>query len=430
MGLVTASSVNASFSTADPNVTITGASNTFGNISASASSTVNNAFAYTVANNVVDQHPVPFTITITDNASNTWNAYISHVMNAPALAIGNMSVNDAAGNGNGILDPGETATFTIANLNNGHSASVAATAVLTTTSPYITVNTPNSNLGVINPSASSNASFSVTMSPSMQIGSTFPLTITTTAGGYSATYTFIITAGDQIEDFETGTFSAYPWVMTGDLPWTITSITPFQGTYSARSGAITDNQASEMKVTTNVLSADSISFYYSVSSEATYDFLRFYIDNTMMGEWSGTVAWTYSSYPVTSGVHVFRWVYSKDVYLAAGSDRAWIDNINFPPMNLITGVSTAAPTAYSALSIYPNPADGMLNIIYNLDETGFTSLQVFNSIGQEMKSLTRNEKQSAGNHHEAISTSGLNAGLYFVKLTTENGNRIQKFMVK
>src|SRR5258706_2131006 len=295
--LVTASSANASFSTADPNVTITGASNTFGNISASASSTVNNAFAYTVANNVVDQHPVPFTITITDNASNTWNAYISHVMNAPALAIGNMSVNDAAGNGNGILDPGETATFTIANLNNGHSASVAATAVLTTTSPYITVNTPNSNLGVINPSASANASFSVTMSPSMQLGSTFPLTITTTAGGYSSTYTFLITARKQIEKFATGKFRAYPWVMTGDLPWTITSITPFQGTYSARSGAITDNQASEMKVTTNVLSADSISFYYSVSSEATYDFLRFYIDNTMMGEWSGTVAWTYSSYP-------------------------------------------------------------------------------------------------------------------------------------
>jgi hypothetical protein len=431
VGTVTANSVNAVISTSDANVTITGPSHSFGNISSSGSSTVNNAFAYTVANNVADQHVVPFTVTITDNASNTWNAYINHTMNAPVLSIGTISVNDVAGNGNGQLDPGETAIFTIVNLNNGHSASLAATAVLTTTDPNITVNAPASvNIGAINPSATVNASFSVSMAPSMQIGSTFPLTITTTAGGYSATYTFVITAGDQIEDFETGTFTAYPWVMAGTLPWTISTTNSFQGTYNARSGVITDDETSEMKVTMNVLGADSVSFYYNVSSESGYDFFRFYIDNTMMGEWSGTVAWTYAAYPVPLGVHALRWVYSKDIYLAAGSDRVRVDNINFPPMNFITGVTAAAPVASTELSIYPNPADDVLNIAYHLDEGGFTSLQVFNSIGQEVKSLSRNENQSAGDHHAAINTSGLDGGFYFVKLTTENGNKIQKFIVR
>src|SRR5262249_10877475 len=58
VGTVTAGNVNATFSTADPNVTITDAANGFGNITASSSSAVNNAFAYTVANNVPDQHIV------------------------------------------------------------------------------------------------------------------------------------------------------------------------------------------------------------------------------------------------------------------------------------------------------------------------------------------------------------------------------------
>jgi hypothetical protein len=352
-------------------------------------------------------------------------------MNAPVLAIGNMSINDAAGNGNGQLDPGETATFTIVNLNNGHSASLAATAVLSSTDPNITVNAPASiNIGVINPSASANAVFSVTMAPSMQIGSVFPLTITTTAGGYSATYTFMITAGDQIEDFETGNFTAYPWVMAGNLPWTITTTAPFQGVYNARSGAITDNQTSEMKVTMNVLAVDSVSFYYNVSSEQDYDFFKFYIDNTLMGQWSGTVAWTYASYPVTVGIHSLRWIYSKDIYVSAGTDRARIDNINFPPMNLITDVSSTIPLLSSELNVYPNPASDVLNITYNLDKGGFTSLQVFSAIGQEVKALAKNENQSAGNHQAAINTSGLNAGLYFVKLTTENGNKVQKFIVR
>ena len=430
VGQVTANSVNAVISTADPNVTITDPSNGFGNISASGSASVNNAFAYTVAGNVADQHTVPFTITITDNASNTWNASINHVMNAPVLSIGSMTVNDASGNGNGQLDPGETATFTIVNFNNGHSATIAATAVLTTTSPFITINTPNANLGVINPSTSANASFSVTMSPSMQVGSTFPLTITTTAGGYSATNIFTITAGDQIEDFETGTFTAYPWVMSGNLPWTISTTSTFQGVYNARSGAIGNSQSSEMKVTMNVLGADSISFYYNVSSEASYDFFKFYIDNTMMGQWSGTVAWTYVAYPVTTGVHDFRWVYEKDNYLAGGSDRVRIDNINFPPVNFITGISSSGTASHGSLNVYPNPADGLLNVTYNLDEAGYALLQVFNSLGQEVKSLSRNENQPAGNHQVTLNISGLDAGLYFVKLSTKSDNRILKFMVK
>src|SRR5436853_5986224 len=73
----------------------------------------------------------------------------------------------------------------------------------------------------------------------------------------------------------------------------------------------------------------------------------------------------------------------------------------------ITDVHTPAPAVSSGLSLYPNPSNGLLYITYNLDEAGYTSLQIFNSIGQEVKSLGRSETQAAGNHQATINTSAL-----------------------
>ena len=79
-----------------------------------------------------------------------------------------------------------------------------------------------------------------------------------------------------------------------------------------------------------------ISFFYKVSSEGSYDYLRFYIDNSEMGAWSGEVSWTEAVYPVSSGEHTFRWVYDKDGSVDSGSDRGWIDYIVFPPIGAPT----------------------------------------------------------------------------------------------
>jgi len=134
------------------------------------------------------------------------------------------------------------------------------------------------------------------------------------------------------EDFESGNFLQYPWEMSGDAPWQITANAPYEGTYSARSGDITHSQESDLFITVEVLAPTDLTFYYKVSSEATYDYLRFYVDGVQISSWSGSVPWTLYTYPATAGTHTFQWSYTKDGSVDTGDDAAYVDFIEFPPL--------------------------------------------------------------------------------------------------
>ena len=97
--------------------------------------------------------------------------------------------------------------------------------------------------------------------------------------------------------------------------------------------ALVIRQTSEMEITLNLMTGGDVSFFRKVSSEATYDFLRFYIDNVEQDSWSGELDWAEAIFPVTSGQHTFKWVYDKDQSVANGSDCGWIDYIIFPPLS-------------------------------------------------------------------------------------------------
>jgi subtilisin family serine protease len=132
------------------------------------------------------------------------------------------------------------------------------------------------------------------------------------------------------EDFESGDFLNWPWTQGGDAPWTIDTGNVYEGVYSARSGSISHNQQSSMQMDLYLVAGGDVSFWFNVSSEANYDFLRFYIDGAQQNSWSGSVPWTEATYPVSSGLHTFEWRYDKDGSVSTGSDAAWVDFINFP----------------------------------------------------------------------------------------------------
>jgi len=131
------------------------------------------------------------------------------------------------------------------------------------------------------------------------------------------------------EGFETGDFNRFDWASFGDAEWTVISNEHKSGAYSAKAGSIKDNESTTLQVTIDCFSGE-ISFYYKVSSEQHYDYLRFYIDGEQYDEWSGNKDWTQISYPVTSGRRTFEWTFSKDRSYSYGSDTAWIDDIVFP----------------------------------------------------------------------------------------------------
>jgi len=132
-----------------------------------------------------------------------------------------------------------------------------------------------------------------------------------------------------VEGFEAGDLSQLPWTSHGDSDWFVTSDESFSGTYSAQAGPIGDDTSTTLELTLDCTSGE-ITFFCKVSCEQRYDYLRFFIDGTLEGEWSGDEDWTQVSFPVGAGRRTFEWTYSKDESFSGGSDTAWIDDIVFP----------------------------------------------------------------------------------------------------
>ena len=125
-------------------------------------------------------------------------------------------------------------------------------------------------------------------------------------------------------------FEAAPaavWSAAGVAPWNLhlASASAYEGGFSAQSGLVTHYETSGLRVTVTFPAAGTISFWRLVSSEANYDWLRFYVDGALVDQWSGQLAWAQASYPATAGVHTLEWTYEKDVSVNAGNDAAWID---------------------------------------------------------------------------------------------------------
>jgi len=131
--------------------------------------------------------------------------------------------------------------------------------------------------------------------------------------------------------FEIGSFEP-AWEFSGNEPWTVVTENPYDGIFCAKSGVISDEETSVMETTLQLTSGGDVSFFRKVSTEASYDFLRFYIDDVLQDEWSGELDWSEVSYPVTIGIHTFKWSYDKDQSVANGSDCGWVDYIIFPPL--------------------------------------------------------------------------------------------------
>jgi hypothetical protein len=196
-----------------------------------------------------------------------------------------------------------------------------------------------------------------------------------------------MTIGLMVEDFESGTFGNYPWEFGGDAPWTITNVNPYEGVYSAKSGVINHNQSSALSVTVDVSTYDQISFFYKVSSENNYDYLKFYINGSVAGQWSGEAGWSEASYPVSPGLNTFKWEYVKDYSVVAGQDCAWIDYIVFPafagqfPLAVVTSVNPGTICQGESAQLHAYAMGGTGSYTYEwLPVTGLSNPAIANPV--------------------------------------------------
>ncbi len=130
-----------------------------------------------------------------------------------------------------------------------------------------------------------------------------------------------------LDTFEITQSFAEHWTVGGDVEFFASDTMEVNDMWAGENGNISHNQSSSAELTLQFDADGEIAFVHRESTEATFDELRFFIDDVATGEWSGINPAADVSFPVSAGLHTFRWVYEKDGSVSAGSDRVWIDDV-------------------------------------------------------------------------------------------------------
>lgn len=331
IGDLPADAVTAVISTASPYISVTDSLADYDAIEPGQVKIVPGGYTFRVSDTIPDNLMVRFNVMVRDTDS-AWFSHFSVESHAPQLKINGITIADTiAGNHNGRLDAGETARVMIPISNTGDFVCGETRCMLATISPYLTLQEDSLNLDDLQPGAVKNAVFTLFVNPETPAGTGIDLVCTVRSGLYKGQRTFREMVSIVTEDWETNTFTKFEWKSGGAKPWVITSLDPWQGNYCSRSGFISNYQNSKMFLTYTSAAEDSISFYLSTSSEQDYDFLMFYIDAVLQGQWSGETPWMRVSFPVSAGTHTFMWSYQKDIAYTSGADWARVDFIAMPP---------------------------------------------------------------------------------------------------
>jgi len=194
VGTSDAADVIVLLSTDDEYVTITDGEENYGNIPAGETIQVNDGFALQIANDIPDEHIIVFNIESTGDA--TWNSSFPETGHAPELTFGGYTIDDASGNGNGKLDPGETVDLTIMVENNGSSDANGVEALLSSSSGYITIDEPSMTYGPLAAGNTEEQTYIVTAGSNTPAGHSAPFSLDISANlGIIGSGEFFIVVG-------------------------------------------------------------------------------------------------------------------------------------------------------------------------------------------------------------------------------------------
>ena len=93
----------------------------------------------------------------------------------------------------------------------------------------------------------------------------------------------------------------------------------------------------------------------------------------------------------------------------------------------INGAVQESEDIITNFKVYPNPADGMINIEFSTNDND-VELKIFNILGQSV--YTKNIRCITGKANEKIDVSTLTAGVYSVFLNSKNGSKRLTFIVE
>lgn len=220
---------------------------------------------------------------------------------------------------------------------------------------------------VISANEPNDGSFTWEVPNSLPAGSDYTIRISSVSNSsYTDTSAdvFSITSNPWGDALDT---TGIPWDSPGTTPWLAQTSVTKDGVDAVRSGTIDHNGSSILEA--SITGPGTLTFWWKVSSESNYDFLKFEVDGVeqtgSLAKISGNVDWVQKTVTIPAATTSLRWTYYKDNSVSSNSDAAWVDQVVWTP--------SAAPEIVVEQPVGTNLTDGSASVNFGSVFTGSSS---------------------------------------------------------
>ncbi len=91
-------------------------------------------------------------------------------------------------------------------------------------------------------------------------------------------------------------------------------------------------------------------------------------------------------------------------------------------------VTAGIPNQYQLFQNYPNPFNPSTTITFDIPESGFVALTLYNMLGEKVDVLV-NRVMNAGSYKVNYNATKLNSGIYFYRIQTNNFAQVKKMIL-
>ena len=141
-----------------------------------------------------------------------------------------------------------------------------------------------------------------------------------------------------------------------------------------------------------------------------------------------TYDWNFGDGGTASGAQVSHSYAANGSYsvtlLATG--LCGVDTLVVPVV--VAGINVAESALSRSLSLYPNPSAGLFHVEFDLGSMQHAELKVVNALGQSV--YVRSLESASGLQRHSIDLRGHASGLYWLQITSEEGQAMQRVAVQ
>lgn len=174
LGNLPATHIQANLSIQDPYVTLINGSSAYHPIDGHSNGVNLDPFTFTVASSCPIEHEIELTLEVTE-WNRSWTHNFALRVKQPGLIYDSFYLNDAAGNENGVADPGESFVLILNVANRSEVAALDLIGELTSTNANITIDNTLLNLPILEANKTTQFIFAAQLSSSAPIYQSIPL---------------------------------------------------------------------------------------------------------------------------------------------------------------------------------------------------------------------------------------------------------------